>query len=549
MGASRRPKAASPASAIAPCRTGSTPGRWGGRSAPYIGSPARPPHRWWRRPRPRPRFRRSAMSDRATQREQQLRSAAAAIAADRFETARQQLDDLIDGLELPADLTWHIFAQALARRIGHQPATDNLYLRELDLTQISLFNLLAEHLPVVNLSGHLANEVLAGFIAHRDRVTLIDLGIGTAQQELALLHTLARRNALPRRLRVVAIEPGRTSLDEATRRLIEASKSLHVGVEVIGFAKVAEALTETDWEQIATCESEIVVNAAFAAHHIQSTGEGPSAARDEVFRRLREMKPTALVLLEPHSDHINPSFGPRFAACWSHFGAIFRFIDRLPIQSRDRSAMKLFFAREIDDILANSDQARAERHETTEAWLERLVRTGFVPIEAMPFALPESMQDVLLTDGKSHVRLGTKEAPLVSVIAATCGQSNGVGWLETRPASEPAVGTKQELLDECTVEIYSKPPEARRRVSDVMSARVATIAAGTTLREAAKLIESTGASDLVVQDEEGSFVGVLSEGDLIRALMPRTDQTDADAILEAFERLLINGRARAGERI
>ena len=177
------------------------------------------------------------------------------------------------------------------------------------------------------------------------------------------------------------------------------------------------------------------------------------------------------------------------------------------------------------------------------------MRTGFVPIEAMPFALPESMQDVLLTDGKSHVRLGTKEAPLVSVIAATCGQSNGVGWLETRPASEPAVGTKQELLDECTVEIYSKPPEARRRVSDVMSARVATIAAGTTLREAAKLIESTGASDLVVQDEEGSFVGVLSEGDLIRALMPRTDQTDADAILEAFERLLINGRARAGERI
>ena len=144
---------------------------------------------------------------------------------------------------------------------------------------------------------------------------------------------------------MVAIEPGRTSLDEATRRLIEASKSLHVGVEVIGFAKVAEALTETDWEQIATCESEIVVNAAFAAHHIQSTGEGPSAARDEVFRRLREMKPTALVLLEPHSDHINPSFGPRFAACWSHFGSMFRFIDRLPIQSRDRSAMKLFFAR------------------------------------------------------------------------------------------------------------------------------------------------------------------------------------------------------------
>src|SRR5437764_15091838 len=93
-------------------------------------------------------------------RESLLKSAVAAIVEARTGRAGQLLDNLLAGLELPADLTWHIFARALARRIDHRPPTDNLYLRNLDLAQISLFNVLAEHLPLVNLSGRLGNELL-----------------------------------------------------------------------------------------------------------------------------------------------------------------------------------------------------------------------------------------------------------------------------------------------------------------------------------------------------------------------------------------------------
>ena len=127
---------------------------------------------------------------------------------------------------------------------------------------------------------------------------------------------------------------------------------------------------------------DLVINAAFSAHHIQSTGAGPEAARDDVFRRLRSLNPRALILAEPNADHINPDLGARFDACWTHFRAMFQFVDGLQIEERDRSAIKLFFAREIDDILANAEVPRsAKRTEILRA--ARLAQGDVVPTRAV----------------------------------------------------------------------------------------------------------------------------------------------------------------------
>ena len=48
-----------------------------------------------------------------------------------------------------------------------------------------------------------------------------------------------------------------------------------------------------------------------------------------------------------------------------------------------------------------------------------------------------------------------------------------------------------------------------------------------------------------VLPDDGGFSFTLESG----ALMPRADATDTDGMLEVFERLLINGRARAPERV
>ena len=48
--------------------------------------------------------------------------------------------------------------------------------------------------------------------------------------------------------------------------------------------------------------------------------------------------------------------------------------------------------------------------------------------------------------------------------------------------------------------------------------------------------------------ENGAFVGVLAEGDLIRTLLPGESGFEGD-VAESFEILAINGRARAGDAI
>jgi CBS domain-containing protein len=64
-------------------------------------------------------------------------------------------------------------------------------------------------------------------------------------------------------------------------------------------------------------------------------------------------------------------------------------------------------------------------------------------------------------------------------------------------------------------------------VKGIMETRVARIRADSNLHHAAELVAMSGVSDLMVVDGEGRFVGVLSEGDILRAALP-----DIDEILE-----------------
>src|SRR5687768_3857470 len=54
------------------------------------------------------------------------------------------------------------------------------------------------------------------------------------------------------------------------------------------------------------------------------------------------------------------------------------------------------------------------------------------------------------------------------------------------------------------------------KAQDVMTAWVATIGVGATVREAAKLMSERRVSALPVLDEKDRLVGIVSEGDLVR---------------------------------
>ena len=65
------------------------------------------------------------------------------------------------------------------------------------------------------------------------------------------------------------------------------------------------------------------------------------------------------------------------------------------------------------------------------------------------------------------------------------------------------------------------------RIKGVMANRIARIHDDANLQRAAEMVALSGVSDLMVVTADGSFVGVLSEGDILRAALP-----DVEAILE-----------------
>lgn len=344
------------------------------------------------------------------------------VAGDR-EAARGTLSHLVnERLDLStsaADLPYFIFAAALSKRVGEEAMEEvNLYLRDYDVAQIRLFNLLATKVPTVSLTSPIINSLLELFMRGREQVSLIDVGIGTGRQEVNLLRAFARRKALPRKLTIVGIEPNGDSLAEAEWTILAAALELGADVEFRPIQKLAEDFTDAEWAALKELPGEILINEAFAVHHILPR-EGKADLRDHVFKKLCELNPVAFVLSEPSSDHHHDDLATRFRNSWHHFGLTFKLIDELEIEERDKNALKVcFFGREIEDILGNGERFRSERHEPVSAWLSRLDRAGFARASAFgPLAsFTHAAIKVRAHDG--YVGLDYGDETLVAVMCA-----------------------------------------------------------------------------------------------------------------------------------
>jgi predicted transcriptional regulator len=66
------------------------------------------------------------------------------------------------------------------------------------------------------------------------------------------------------------------------------------------------------------------------------------------------------------------------------------------------------------------------------------------------------------------------------------------------------------------------------RVKDVMLTRTIRIQHDANMHRAAEVVALSRVSDLMVVGEDDKFIGVLSEGDILRAAMPDTDEIVAE---------------------
>lgn len=281
-----------------------------------------------------------------------------------------------------SDLKTELFRNALLKRIGRgEDDTGNLYLLDSNLKQIDLFNVLATKFPLVSMAGWYANECLIPLLSEAPDATLVDVGMGTGQQLVAMVRQMAASGRLPRKLSVIGIEPAANCLEVAAASFASLEREHGIEIPFRAIHARIEDLRASDWSSLSGAGQPLVFNEAFALHHVTGrSGDDDDDAKDAAIRRIRDLRPLGFVLSEPESDHETADLRSRFMNAWKHFGLVFDVIDRIDIPLEQRKALKVvFFAREIEDILGSSEDRRYERHETSRMWLDRLGRAGFAP--------------------------------------------------------------------------------------------------------------------------------------------------------------------------
>ncbi|GIH95211.1 GRAS family protein [Planobispora siamensis] len=352
-----------------------------------------------------------------------LHLAATAAEQNREYELRTLLARVRSGLDPDADSRDTLAAYYLAGLSGRVEGRHraNLYLRTYEQPQIDLFRTLTEHLPFVRV-GMLANEHLLDNLRRHTIATVLSIGIGQGHQESALPARAAARGLPLRRLVVIGVDPAADSLAAAEVNLKRAGAEHGIDVTFHAVPAATEEMDEEVWALIGRSPRPLLATASFALHHMVDPHPGLDA-RAVFLRRLRALEPAAFALCEPDSDHHRVSLPERFTNSWRMFSTLFEAIDATPLTRAEHDAMKSFFGREIIDITGAVDErSRYERHEPTATWLRRLRRCGFRTI--VPEITPEvegmltAPPDFTLSVRPDHVRLGYRQAGLVSMMAA-----------------------------------------------------------------------------------------------------------------------------------
>lgn len=136
------------------------------------------------------------------------------------------------------------------------------------------------------------------------------------------------------------------------------------------------------------------------------------------------------------------------------------------------------------------------------------------------------------------------EAAVLAVNAIGLDRCLVTPW--TDPARE-----LHPLLDDLLADWASRTSIRVTLVGDVMQTDVARLDTGATLAEAAALVAASRVGDLMVVDHDGTFVGVLSEGDILRSSLPDLDEVLAagGTLHDGYQLFMRKARELSGKPI
>jgi ubiquinone/menaquinone biosynthesis C-methylase UbiE len=260
-----------------------------------------------------------------------------------------------------------LLMNATNKRFQTGDVHEHIYLKNDEVPQIQLFNILIEKFPFVKYSQFITNNAIIETMGDATEVTIIDIGVGQGTQ---MLHVIESAKTLPhlKKLHIIGIEPFADALQIAEVQINACKENVSFEIQFTGLNAFAEEVDFSVFENT----KHLIVNASLALHHIQSASN-----RNEVINSIRQLNPKAFILIEPNVNHFEKDFSKRFMNCYHHYYNIFKVIDRLDISAKDKTGLKLFFGREIEDVIGKEEKDRFEKHELATTWIERLKNNGF----------------------------------------------------------------------------------------------------------------------------------------------------------------------------
>ncbi len=325
------------------------------------------------------------------------------------------LDHCIDGLQDDSEkFLSTLVIKALRHLIGPSNINEHIYLKKYEITQIELFKILIDEFPFVKYGHGVANAQISNLLKGKTEGIILDIGMGQGIQMLNLIKRLKGNKDL-KNLTIIGIEPFGEALDKAKEMFSEISKTVHFKIELVPWQIFVQDITEQNISnKLNGYRGEVIVNASLALHHIET-----SEQRNKVLSVLRSITPKGIILIEPNSDHYEADFHTRFRNCYNHFYHVFQVIDNLKIDKQAKSGLKLFFGREIEDIIGKANEERFEKHEFATQWVNRLVKSGYVMKSNFLKELPQVNSGISLKyANEGYLGFNYKEETILSVIYA-----------------------------------------------------------------------------------------------------------------------------------
>lgn len=109
---------------------------------------------------------------------------------------------------------------------------------------------------------------------------------------------------------------------------------------------------------------------------------------------------------------------------------------------------------------------------------------------------------------------------------------------------QPASEKLYPVIDELLADWITAVQLPYLRVRGIMTPPLARIRHTANLHQAAEIVALSGIGDLMVVDEDGRFIGVLSEGDILRNALPDFDEIveEGGTLYDAFQLFIRKGR-------